>query len=187
MRKIIVMASLCLGTLPCMAQEKVMNIHKADGSVSQTRVADLKQISFLTIDEGGEGLLVKTLDGQTTSILFEANPVVTFADGKLMVKPSQEDAVEFEIADIAEIQFGDVSDASSIRGTEGFSCVLQENGVLLRGIPKGTKPQVCTLDGRSLPTPSVQGDELRLSRAALGSGVFIVKVGTFSAKIMIKD
>lgn len=183
MRKILVLAALFLGGLSSQAQEKVMNIQKMDGTIAQTRVADLKQISFLTVDEGGQGLLVKTSGGETTAVLFEASPVVTVSSGKLTVKSSSADAVQFEISDIVEIQFGDASDATAISNLEGFACVLQDGGVLLRGIPKGVKPRICSIDGRSLPTPPFSDGELRLSRATLGTGIFIVNVGKFSTKV----
>ena len=183
MRKILIIAAFSLGVLPGGAQEKVMNITRTDGTRTQTRVAELSQISFLTVDEGGQGLLVKTSGGETTAVLFEANPVVTIAGGKLTVKSDAAEPVEFEIADIAEMAFGDASEATGIRGPEGIACVLQDGGVLLRGIPGDVKPRVYSIDGRSIPTPPLAGGELRLSREALGTGVFIVKVGTFSAKI----
>lgn len=185
MRKILVVATLFLGVLSVQAQEKVMNVQKKDGTSAQTRVAELKQISFLTVDEGGQGLLVKTLGGETAAVLFVAHPVVTISDGKLIVKPISADAMEFEISDIAEILFGDASDATAISDLKGFACVLQDRGALLRGIPKGVKPRVYSLDGRRLQTPPVQGGELRLCRATLGTGIFIVKVGTFSTKIRL--
>lgn len=184
MKKIIFVATLFLGVLSGQAQEKVMNIQKTDGTISQTRVADLKQISFLTVEEGGQGLLVKTLDGETAAVLFEANPVVTVSNGKLTIKSSSADAVQFEISDIAEIQFGDASDATAISKPEGFAFVIQEGGVLLRGIPEGVKPLIYTTAGHSIKTPlPSSGGEMRLSRATLGTGIFIVKVGTFSTKI----
>ena len=114
-----------------------MNIQKTDGTITQTRVADLKQINFLTVDEGGQGLLVKTQEGETVAVLFEANPVVTVSGGKLVVKSSSADAVEFEIAEIAELQFGDASDATAISKPQATTCVLQDGAVLLRGIPMG--------------------------------------------------
>ena len=185
MRKTLFVATLFLCALSGQAQEKVMNIFKTDSTSTQIRVADLKEISFLTVDEGGQGLLVKTLDGETAAVLFETNPVVTVSSGKLIVKSSSSDAVEFEITDIVEILFGDASDASAISEPEGFAYILQDGGVLLRGIPKGVKPRVYSLDGRSLQTPPFNNGELRLSRATLGSGIFIVKVGTFSTKIRL--
>lgn len=183
MRKKIFIAALLLGGLSVQAQEKVMNIQKKDGTCVQTRMAELKQISFLTLEEGSQGLLVKTLGGETVPVLFEANPVVTVTSSKLVIKSTGADNVEVAINDLAEIQFGDATDAITAPG--GFAFVLQQGAALLRGIPEGTVPQVYDLGGRSLPTPPVHGGDLRLSRATLGPGIFIVKVGTFSTKIQL--
>jgi hypothetical protein len=185
MRKFIVLATLLLGALSGQAQEKVMNIQKTDGTNAQTRIADLKQISFLAVEAGEQGLIVKTQDGETAFVLFESNPVVTISSGKLIVKSSSAGTMRFEINDIAEIMFGNESDATPIRESEGFAFVMQEGSVLIRDIPKGVKPSIYSIDGRSLPTPSYKGGELRLSRATLGPGIFIVKVGSFSTKIKL--
>ena len=184
MRKILaVILSLCI--LPIHADEKVMNIQKKDGTTMQTRVADLKQINFLTTNEGDQGLLVKTQDGETAAILFKTVPVVTIASGKLTVKSTYADPVEFEITDIAEIQFGDKSEAAAINLPKGLTCVLQEGGALLRGIPEGVQPRLYSFDGRNLPTPPVEEGELQLNRSTLGSGVFIVKIGSLATKIQL--
>lgn len=184
MRKILaVILSLCI--LPIHADEKVMNIQKKDGTTMQTRVADLKQINFLTTNEGDQGLLVKTQDGETVAILFKTVPVVTIASGKLTVKSTYADPVEFEITDIAEIQFGDKSEVTAINLPKGLTCVFQEGGTLLRGIPEGVQPRLYSLDGRNLPTPPVEEGELQLNRSTLGSGVFIVKIGSLATKIQL--
>lgn len=186
MRKILLLATLFIGVLSAQAQEKVMSIQNTDGTATRLRVADLKKISFLTVAEGGEGLLVKTKGGATTAILFEAHPVVTVSDdGKLKVKSDTADDVVFEISDIAELAFGEATGVLPVVESSGFSCVLQDGGVMLRGIPDGVLLRVYSLDGRSLPTPSIRGGEVLLSRATLGTGVFIVKVGPFSAKIQL--
>jgi len=185
MRKITIVAALFAVALAGHAQEPVMKVHKKDGTTALTRAAELKQLSFLTLDEGGKGLLVKTAGGTAAAVLFEARPVVTIANGKLTVTAEAAEASEFEIADIEEIVFGDVADATAVRELHGFACVLQDGAVVLRGLPQGARPHVYALDGRSLPTPPLQGGELRLSRAQLGRGVFIVKVGSFSTKIKL--
>ena len=114
MKNILFVAILFFGALSSRAQEKVMNIQKTDGTSTQTRVADLNQISFLTVDEGGQGFQVKTLGGENATVLFETNPVVTVSNGKMIVKSSSVDAVEFEITDIAEILFRKASDDMAI-------------------------------------------------------------------------
>ena len=63
MRKILFVATLFLCVLSVQAQDKepVMDILKTDGTSTRTRVADLKQISFLTVDEGAQNLLSSTM------------------------------------------------------------------------------------------------------------------------------
>ena len=185
MRKILVAAVLLLLNLPGQAQEKVIHVQKKDGTSTRARMAELKQISFLTTAEGGQGLLVKTSGGETAAVRFEAQPVVTMGEGKLTVTYGSEEPIEFEISDIAEILFGDASNVESISELEGFSFAMQSNGALLRGIPDGVKPRLYTIDGRSLPSPRVSGGQLLLSRSTLGTGTFIVKAGTFTAKIRL--
>ncbi len=183
MRKILTVATLLLCALTGRAQEKVMNVLKTDGSSSRTRVAELSQISFLAADEGSQGLTVKTVGGETAFVRFESNPVVTVADGRLLVKPSTEDAMEFEITDIAEILFGEAPDVTAIKGLSVFDCELRDDGVVFRGIPEGITPRVYSVDGRSLPKPLFHDGELRLSRETLGTGIFVVKIGSFATKI----
>lgn len=183
MRKILVVAAVFLGVLSVQAQEKIINIQKTDGTNAKTRVADFKQISFLAVDAGTQGLLVKTSGGETATVLFETNPVVTISNGRLVVKSGTADKVEFEITDIAEIQFGDASGETGINGVEGLTYVLQQGEIVFRGVPEGVKPIVYSIDGRRIPAPPCRSGELRFSRTTLGTGIFIVKVGTFSVKI----
>lgn len=185
MRKFLAAATFLLFALSGQAQEKVMNILKTDGTSAQTRVADLQEISFLTVEEGVQGLLVRTLVGETVGVLFETNPVVTIAQGKLTVKSSAADDMEFEITDIAEIRFGDASSGAAIRELKGFSFVLQEDGALLRGIPEDVLPHVYSLNGHSIPLPPLCNGELQLNRETLGTGIYVVKASTFSAKIKL--
>lgn len=185
MRKFFVIVMLFLFALSGQAQEKVIHILKTDGTSTQTRVAELQEISFLTVEEGDQGLLLKTSEGETVGVLFEANPVVTISQGTLIVKSNAADDMEFEITDIAEILFGEASGGEAIRELKGFSFVLQDDGALLRGIPEGVLPYVYTIDGHRLPLPTLCKDELRLNRETLGTGIFVVKAGTFSAKIKL--
>lgn len=185
MKKIFVFVMLAFATMTCQAQEKVINVQMTDGTVAQTRAAELDEITFLTLEEGGQGLIVKTVGGETARVLFEANPVVTISNGKMVVKSDPSVKQEFVITDIEEILFGDATDPAGIDRVDGFAFVLQKEGALLRGIPENVKPRVYSVDGRSIPLPHYTGGELLLTRESLGTGVFIVKVGTFTTKIMI--
>ena len=185
MRKIIVATALLLGAMTAQAQEKVMNVQKKDGTTMQACVADMERISFLTVEEGGQGLLVKTLGGETAGVRFLKHPVVTMADGRLTVTYGESETMAFEIVDIAEIVFGDATNVEGISTPDGFAFELQGDAALLRNIPDGTKVQVYSLDGRSLPSPTVSNGQLLLNRSTLGTGIFIIKIGTLATKIKL--
>lgn len=185
MRKTLLLVSLFLGILHSQAQEQVMNIWKTDGTSTQTRVADLKQISFLRVDGANQGMQVKTLGGETVAVLFETEPIVTVASGTLVIKPDSTEALEIEISDIAEIRFGDMPNSITSSQAKTLSCIMQDDGALISGISKGITPRVYSTDGRRLPVPPVSNGQLRLDRSTLGTGIFIVKVGSLSTKIML--
>lgn len=185
MRKILAVAILSLCALSVYAQEKVMKIQKTDGTIAQTRVKELKQISFLSVEEGIKGLLIRSLNGGEAVVLFEANPKVTISNGKLTVKSTSATDVVFEVEDIAEISFDEDAIATSISNVKDFDCVFQADGALLQDIPQGIMPCVYSLDGRKLPTPPMKDGVLQLNRSTLGSGIFVVKVGTFTTKIKL--
>ncbi len=186
MKKCIIISAFILSALSGMAQEKVMNVHKADGSSSSLRVADLKNISFLTVDKDNTSLSIKKTDGKTTTILFESNPVMTISDGTLLIRSSAPEPTEIGIADIAEIAFGDGSNSiNKVDKDDDLVCVVYDNGVTLRGIPTDVAPMIYTIDGRRIATPDCQDGELKLSRATLGGGIFIVKIGSFATKIKL--
>ena len=66
MRKILVIATLFLGILSGQSQEKVMKVLKKNSTSTRTRVADVKQISFLTGVEGVKEQQAETAQQSTT-------------------------------------------------------------------------------------------------------------------------
>ncbi|MBD5224761.1 MAG: hypothetical protein HDS68_02175 [Bacteroidales bacterium] len=185
MKKYLIIPAFILCALSATAQEKVMNVQKADGSSNSIRVAELKNISFLAGEEGNQGMLIKRTDGKTTAVLFKSNPEVTVSDGKLIIKSSAPEQSEIEISDIAEIAFGDGSDSVGKIERNDLVCVVYDDGISLRGIPMDTEPLIYSIDGQLMATPTCRNGELNLSRLTLGSGIFIVKVGSFATKIKL--
>ena len=85
MKKILVVAMLCLSALSVQAQEKVMNILKTDGTSSQTRVAEVKQIDFLNLTENNEAeqtatMIMKIINGAVFRTKVNVVNEITFAD-----------------------------------------------------------------------------------------------------------
>ena len=187
MKKLLAMATLALCTLSGFAQtEKTMCVQKTDGTYALTRVAELSKISFLSIDDPGKGLIVSTSVAEPVGVFFEDSPEVTVSAGKLIVaSKSAASPVEIEIDNITEITFGTPASVSVPGQDAGVECVLQPGAALFRGISEGTAAEIYTVDGRAVTAPAVVGGELRLDRDSLGSGIFIVCIGTFTTKVTL--
>ena len=85
MKRNLIIATLLLSTLSISAQEMVMKVQKTDGTVTKTRVADLKQISFLGLNEDGQTaqpstMVTKLVNGAAFRTEMEEVGDITFAD-----------------------------------------------------------------------------------------------------------
>lgn len=186
MKKLLAIVTLALCAFIANAQEKTMCIHKTDGTYALTRVAELNKISFLSIDDPGKGLIVVTSVSDPVEVLFEQQPEVTVADGKLIVtSKSAADNVEIEIDHVNELRFGTSASLSIPDADMGIVCVLQTGAAMFRSIPDGMAAEICRIDGRTVASPSITGGELKLSADTLGAGIYIVRIGTFTAKVTL--
>lgn len=131
-----------------------------------------------------DGLRVKTLTGDAVVFHFDTRPEVTFLAGRLQVKTADEPAVTFEIDDIDSIEFAAVTGVDA-PGDCGIRMSADALGVLFAGIPDGAHAAVYAVSGQLLVSARCSGGELRLSRAELGCGVYIVKIDGFTAKIAL--
>ena len=111
---------------------------------------------------------------------------VTFLAGKLQVKTTQTaDPVLFDLDDIREISLGTVSGIDDAAEVSGIVCRSESGSVTFSGFAPGTPAAVFTADGRPVQPTLSDGAELTLSRNVQGTGVYIVKIGTFAAKVAL--
>ena len=184
--KVLALMALLLCTMAVNAQEKAMCVQMNDSSSTLTRVAELKKITFLSIADKGKALLVNTIGGNHATILLDDQPEVTVAAGSLVVTSKAADSpVKIEIDSIATMKFGDASSTKVSVLTAGIICSLQQGTATFKGIPSNSMIKVCTIDGGIVPIPRCTGGELRLTRASLGPGIYIVRIGTFATKITL--
>ena len=84
-RNLIITTLILFSTLPMPAQEMVMKVQKTDGTVAKTRVADLKQINFLGLDEDGQTpqpstMITRLVNGAAFRTEMQEVGDITFAD-----------------------------------------------------------------------------------------------------------
>ncbi len=85
MKRNLIVATLLLCTMPTLAQEMVMKVQKTDGTTAKTRVADLKQITFLGTDIDEENLpsstmIMKLANGAALRTAMDEVADISFAD-----------------------------------------------------------------------------------------------------------
>ena len=146
MRKILVVATLFLGVLSGNAQEKVMNILKKDGTNSRTRVADVKQISFLNADD--TTMMMRLYNGGLFRNKVNEVEELTFADTTYNLN-----STGFRILESDELCWPDdrllplfLQPATSIRTLDMSAAKLSdEERVMfctLQGIINRTRPRI---------------------------------------------
>ncbi|MBO7067157.1 MAG: discoidin domain-containing protein [Bacteroidaceae bacterium] len=80
MKKILLVATLSIGALTAHAQEKVMNIQKTNGTNTQTRVEDVKEMDFLDAGTQPATMIMKTTNGALLRTGVDDVEMITFAD-----------------------------------------------------------------------------------------------------------
>ena len=185
MRKIVVVAALFLAALSGQAQEKVMSIRKTDGTSTRTRVADLKEINFLTVDgivQSPAAMIMKTNFGALRTDVDEVAEI-TVADtlynlnsaGNRILEANElcwpEDRLlPFFLQPAASVRSLDMSAAQLSDEERVMFCTLQ-------GIINRTRPRILLYNHNEEPqTTWPSAHSLRTSVVSTSSPYSLVKL-----------
>lgn len=182
MKKILVVAALILGALSTQAQDRVMKIQKKDGTNTQTRVAELKQVSFLTVDEGSNVLLEKRTSGAIFRTDVDDINEITYTEESYNVNSKGDRILEADelcwpddrllpyFLPPSTIRSLDMNDASLSAEERVMFCALQ-------GIVNRTRPRILLFNHNEEPQgtwPSAHG--LRYSAYSTSKPYGLVKM-----------
>lgn len=184
-RSFFLLAVLAAAASNLSAQSKMVRLHLADGTSKYTSVAGLEKISFLAPDVADRGLTLNLADGSRVGVYFCDEPAITFTDGGFRLSSAALDPVEVSFDNVSDITVGTVAAVESV-GSENLMiiCELNPGEVLFRGLPAGVAAEVYSIDGRLETSVAAASGEVSLSRDAFASGVHIVKIGSYTAKII---
>lgn len=189
MKKIItaaLIAALSAASLTASAATRMIRIHNADGTSALMSVAELQGISFLAPGVAGKGLTLNFTEGAPMAVLFSDEPAITFEGDCLQLRSNgRDEAVEAHFESITDITIGDVASVGTVGTGSGIVCRLSPGRALFTGIPQGVQAQVFTADGRAEAIFSGSNCELLLCRPDLPAGMHIVRIGSFTAKIIL--
>lgn len=177
-------AALSAASLSASAATRMIRIHNADGTSALMSVAELQGISFLAPGVAGKGLTLNFTEGAPVAVLFSDEPAITFEGDCLQLRSNgRDEAVEAHFESITDITIGDVASVGTV-GT-GIVCRLSPGRALFTGIPQGVQAQVFTADGMAEAVFPGSNGELLLCRPDLPAGMHIVRIGSFTAKIIL--
>ena len=146
-------------------------------------VATLTWLSASALD----GLTITPFTGDPVTFLYSQEPDISFIGKSLKITTIGSEApVTLDMDNIKEITLGKSAGVEDLKDVQGIACMAQADGVIFTNIPANTKALVFSLDGRTTPVQTVGADgTLTLSRSELGTGIFIVKIGTFTSKVRL--
>ncbi|MGI6222242.1 MAG: hypothetical protein ACOYJG_01375 [Prevotella sp.] len=133
-------------------------------------------------------LIVWLTDGTSTSYALDEKPVITYNDDHLVLTAPQVE-VDVPLDDVLKLTFGDEADAiQQVETTDQQESIkANSDGVELSGFKAGTKVGLYGVNGTTLGQYTIpESGTLHISLAAMGSGLYIVKAGRSSIKIVRK-
>ncbi len=137
--------------------------------------------------ENSSALVVTTKNGmQTTFVLLKEKPQVRFVGPNLNVTTSN-GVVSFALTDVQRFNYINLpaTGIQEIKDTPDTDISYEDGTLVLSQLKEGTQVGVYTLDGKLVRQLKAQhAGTFRLNLSALPSGVYVVKAGTLTYKIM---
>lgn len=141
-------------------------------------------IGSSAIHAQNQRLVVWHKDGQKTYYDLEGNPKTTFLGTDIVITTSamtisypREQIMRYTYESITTT-IEDIGDSPSIH------IIQQKDGLVLEHLNPSTHVQIFAADGRLLQTHTIQKSSLTISLAHYPFGMYIIKIGDVTYKIM---
>jgi hypothetical protein len=128
-------------------------------------------------------LTLRAKNGHEKSVKISKQTLITFSNGLMQTNTDGETA-EFQLSDIKSFFFASTPTAINAVTTDGKQAMLTREGIVVTA-PAQTKVSVATLDGRSLISFVKQRNGMESRALSLPKGVYIVRVGDKSQKVLL--
>ena len=132
-------------------------------------------------------LEVWTKGGGRITYSLSNHPVATYSGTDLVLTTGYL-VVNYPLAELQKFTFGTETDAvKTVQSELDGRMQTQEGMLFLSGFPAGTPVAIYTLDGRTVATTAISPDgTATLSIHALATGIYVVKTGSVTHKIIKK-
>ena len=139
--------------------------------------------SSMMLAQEYNNVVVTLTDGTSRTISLSEKPIVTIANGKLVIKTDMS-TTEFDRANVARFNF--VSDLVGIDeiSSDDNEVIKDGDNLYFSNLPEDSLIKIYTADGSLVKNMTVSG-AYKISLADFSAGVYIVSVNGVSTKIAI--
>jgi hypothetical protein len=139
--------------------------------------------SSMMLAQEYNNVVVTLTDGTSRTISLSEKPIVTIANGKLVIKTDMS-TTEFDRANVARFNF--VSDLVGIDeiSSDDNEVIKDGDNLYFSNLPENSLIKIYTADGSLVKSMTASG-AYKISLAEFSAGVYIVSVNGVSTKIAI--
>lgn len=139
--------------------------------------------SSMMLAQEYNNVVVTLTDGTSRTISLSEKPIVTIANGKLVIKTDMS-TTEFDRANVARFNF--VSDLVGIDeiSSDDNEVIKDGDNLYFSNLPEDSLIKIYTADGSLVKSTTASG-AYKISLADFSAGVYIVSVNGVSTKIAI--
>ena len=139
--------------------------------------------SSMMLAQEYNNVVVTLTDGTSRTISLSEKPIVTIANGKLVIKTDMS-TTEFDRANVARFNF--VSDLVGIDeiSSDDNEVIKDGDNLYFSNLPENSLIKIYTADGSLVKRMTASG-AYKISLAEFSAGVYIVSVNGVSTKIAI--
>lgn len=139
--------------------------------------------SSMMLAQEYNNVVVTLTDGTSRTISLSEKPIVTIANGKLVIKTDMS-TTEFDRANVARFNF--VSDLVGIDeiSSDDNEVIKDGDNLYFSNLPEDSLIKIYTADGSLVKSTTASG-AYKISLADFSAGVYIVSVNGVSTKIAV--
>ena len=139
--------------------------------------------SSMMLAQEYNNVVVTLTDGTSRTISLSEKPIVTIANGKLVIKTDMS-TTEFDRANVARFNF--VSDLVGIDeiSSDDNEVIKDGDNLYFSNLPENSLIKIYTADGSIVKSMTASG-AYKISLAEFSAGVYIVSVNGVSTKIAV--
>lgn len=139
----------------------------------------------LWIPASAQNMTIENRDGQSTAVDMEQLRKLTFQDGTMTVTQENGQSASFNTSGIERLKFGSTTKVETVKAIDGK---VEYSAQGLTAVVHDSKDQtisIFNLSGKSVLEQKITQDIQEISLSGLSKGVYLLKLGNRTVKIVL--